>query len=159
MNYDYYSTWSEILSESKHCNNPQTLVYPDRNQPVFESKTKTEKSNRVLQLVPQIKAYLNSGKPDEFVLGGSKPLSYQQIQKMRKRIQREIGFEEAITPRRFRTTVLTDIYDRTKDVKLVQSAAGHTTAAMTMKHYVKGRSSNQATAEAIADAYGLQPVM
>ena len=51
------------------------------------------------------------------------------------------------------------IYDRTKDVKLVQSAAGHTTAAMTMKHYVKGRSSNQATAEAIADAYGLQPVM
>lgn len=151
--------WADIDMAAGIIHVRNTVTYPDRNQPVFEAKTKTEKSNRVLQLVPQIKDYLNSGKPDEFVLGGSKPLSYQQIQKMRKRIQREIGFEEAITPRRFRTTVLTDIYDRTKDVKLVQSAAGHTTAAMTMKHYVKGRSSNQATAEAIADAYGLQPVM
>ena len=38
---------------------------------------------------------------------------------------------------------------------LVQSAAGHTTAAMTMKYYVKGRETNQATADAIATAYGL----
>ena len=97
--------------------------------------------------------------PDEFVLGGSEPLSYQQIKKMRRRIRKDIAFEESITPRRFRTTVLTDIYDRTKDVKLVQSVAGHTTAAMTMKHYVKGRETNHATAEAIAAAYGLQPVV
>ena len=95
--------------------------------------------------------------PDEFVLGGNRPLSYQQIQKMRRRIRKDIAFDETITPRRFRTTVLTDIYDRTKDVKLVQSVAGHTTAAMTMKHYVKGRETNHATAEAIAAAYGLQP--
>ena len=74
---------------------------------------------------------------------------------MRKRLKLGISIEEAITPRRFRTTVLTNIYDRTKDVKLVQSAAGHATAAMTMKHYVKGRTTNHATAEAIVDAYGL----
>lgn len=97
--------------------------------------------------------------PDEFILGGSEPLSYQQIKKMRRRIRKDIAFEENITPRRFRTTVLTDIYDRTKDIKLVQSAAGHTTAAMTMKHYVKGRQMNHATAEAIAAAYGLQPTV
>ena len=134
-------------------------AYPDRNQPVFEAKTKTEKSNRIIPLVPQMKKYLHGGMPDDFVLGGSRPLSYQQIQKMRIRIQKDIAFDEAITPRRFRTTVLTDIYDRTKDVKLVQSAAGHTTAAMTMKYYVKGRETNHATAEAIAAAYGLQPTM
>ena len=39
------------------------------------------------------------------------------------RIQRDTGFEESVTPRRFRTTVLTDLYDQTKDVKQAQAAA------------------------------------
>ena len=151
--------WEDIDFAAGIIHVRNTATYPDRNQPVFEAKTKTEKSNRIIPLVPQIRKYLHGGMPDEFVLGGSEPLSYQQIQKMRRRIRKDIAFDETITPRRFRTTVLTDIYDRTKDVKLVQSAAGHTTAAMTMKHYVKGRDTNHATAEAIAAAYGLQPTM
>ena len=32
---------------------------------------------------------------------------------MCQRIQRDTGFEESVTPRRFRTTVLTDLYDQT----------------------------------------------
>ena len=67
-----------------------------------------------------------------------------------------IGFNENITPRRFRTTVLTDLYDMTKDIKQAQAAAGHTTAAMTLKHYVKGRSEHRNTAAPIASAYGLE---
>lgn len=149
--------WEDIDFAAGIIHVRNTATYPDRNQPVFEAKTKTEKSNRIIPLVPQIKKYLHGGMPDEFVLGGNRPLSYQQIQKMRRRIRKDIAFDETITPRRFRTTVLTDIYDRTKDVKLVQSVAGHTTAAMTMKHYVKGRETNHVTAEAIAVAYGLQP--
>ena len=35
--------------------------------------------------------------PDEFVLGGSEPLSYQQIKKMRRGIRKDIAFEENIT--------------------------------------------------------------
>ena len=151
--------WEDIDFAAGIIHVRNTATYPDRNQPVFEAKTKTEKSNRIIPLVPQIKKYLHGRMPDEFVLGGSEPLSYQQIKKMRRRIRRDIAFDENITPRRFRTTVLTDIYDRTKDVKLVQSAAGHTTAAMTMKHYVKGRGTNRETAEAIAAVYGLQPAM
>nr|SIP63098.1 hypothetical protein [uncultured bacterium] len=58
-------------------------------------------------------------------------------------------------PRHFRTTVLTDIYDMTKGIKIAQAAAGHTTAATTLKYYVKGRSKSQNTAEPIAHAYGL----
>ena len=69
------------------------------------------------------------------------------------RIEKDIGFDEKITPIRFRTTVLTDIYDSTKDVKLAQAAAGHTTAAMTLKHYIKGRESVAQTANVIDAAY------
>ena len=75
---------------------------------------------------------------------------------MCQRIQQDINFAEAITPRRFRTTVLTDLYDMTKDIKQAQAAAGHTTAAMTLKHYVKGRSEHRNTAAPSASAYGLE---
>ena len=92
----------------------------------------------------------------DFVLGGEQPLSYTQTRKMCQRIQQDINFAEAITPRRFRTTVLTDLYDMTKGIKQAQAAAGHTTAAMTLKHYVKGRSEHRNTAATIASAYGLE---
>ena len=63
---------------------------------------------------------------------------------------------QVISPRRFRTTVLTDLYDTTKDIKQAQTAAGHTTAAMTLKHYIKGRHQHTNTATPIASVYGLK---
>ncbi|MBR5301634.1 MAG: site-specific integrase [Clostridia bacterium] len=124
------------------------------NLPLIKD-TKTQASKRTLDLVEQIIQYLPDTPVDEFVLGGSKPLSYTQVRKMCERIRKEIGFDEPISPIRFRTTVLTDLYDTTKDIKQAQAAAGHTTAAMTLKHYVKGRHERQNTAAPIADAYGL----
>ena len=82
-------------------------------------------------------------------------MSYQQIRRMRARIQKQTGFDEPIVPRRFRTKVLTDLYDATKDIKQTQAAAGHTTADMTLKHYVKGRQQSSNSAIPIANRYGL----
>lgn len=123
--------------------------------PLLFKATKTEGSERFLYLAPQVVRYLEVSVPEEFELGGKEPLSYSMMQRMCERIQKEIGFDEKITPRRFRTTVLTDLYDATKDVKQVQNAAGHTTAAMTFKHYIKGRGETQNTATPVANAYGL----
>lgn len=73
-------------------------------------------------------------------------------------LAKDINFTAGITPARFRPTVLTDIYDQTKDIKHTQAAAGHTTAAMTLKHYVNGRgNSNAVTATAIDRIYGSVP--
>lgn len=72
---------------------------------------------------------------------------------MLNRIKRDTGFDENITPRRFRTTVLTDLYDQTKDIKLTQAAAGHTTPTMTLKHYVKGRATSAQATAAVERAY------
>lgn len=146
--------WMDIDLDALKIHVRHSVTHPDRNQPVFKA-TKTEESERFLDLAPQVVRYLEVGAPEEFVLGGKAPLSYSMMQRMCERIQKEIGFDEKITPRRFRTTVLTDLYDATKDVKQVQSAAGHTTAAMTFKHYVKGRGETQNTATPVASAYGL----
>ena len=82
-------------------------------------------------------------------------MSYTQVRRMCERIRKDIAFDGKITPRRFRATVLTDIYDATKDIKQAQAAAVHTTAAMTLKHYVKGRNSTANTAAPVASLYGL----
>ena len=72
---------------------------------------------------------------------------------MCNRIKKDTGFSENITPIRFRTTVLTDLYDQTKDIKLAQEAAGHTTSAMTLKYYVKGREASASATAAVERAY------
>ena len=136
-----------------HINN--TVIHPSRNQGLFREMTKTDQSRRTISMIPQIKKYLQMGDAENFVVGGKIMQSYQNVQDMCERIRKDIGFDEAITPRRFRTTVLTDIYDQTKDIKQTQAAAGHTTAAMTLKHYVKGREHNSDTATPIANTYGL----
>ena len=146
--------YGDIDRENSKISIQRAVTYPDRNQPLIKG-TKTEHSVRVIDLAPQILQYLPDGEPGEYIFGGEKPLSYQQIRRMRMRIKKDIGFEDEIVPRRFRTTVLTDIYDVTKDIKQAQEAAGHTNASTTLKHYVKGRKQNFNTAAPVANRYGL----
>lgn len=146
--------WQDIDLARNVLHIRRAVTHPSRNQPVIKD-TKTASSHRTLDLVPQIAQHLQPGKQEEFVIGGSKPLSYTQVRRMCERIQKDIGFDETLLPRRFRTTVLTDLYDTTKDVKQTQLAAGHSTPTMTMRYYVKGRSENANTAAPIAGIYGL----
>lgn len=132
----------------------RAVTHPDRNKPIVK-ETKTAVSVRDLDLVEQIKKYIPDTAPKSFILGGEKPLSYQQVRRMCERIQKDTGFSERITPIRFRTTVLTDMYDQTKDLKQTQQAAGHASSSTTMKHYIKGRSEHRNTAIPVAAAYGL----
>ena len=129
------------------------VTHPARNQPLVKD-TKTEASRRATDLVEQIVSYLPKCAPESFILGSKESLTYTQVRRMCERIRRDTGFEETISPRRFRTTVLTDLYDMTKDIK--QAQAGHTTATMTLRHYVKGRQQHTNTAASIAAAYGLE---
>ena len=131
----------------------RAVTHPVRNQPEIKD-TKTEKSKRTLALSKIASEYLQTETNREgFILGGENPLSYTQVHRMCERIQRETGFGERITPIRFRTTVLTDIYDQTKDLRLTQDSGGHATPTMTLKHYVKGRAGESRSAEAIDSLY------
>lgn len=130
----------------------RAVTHPTRNQPEIKD-TKTQSSARTIGLSALAVPYLPQVKEGEFVFGGKKPLSYTQVRKMCNRIKRDTGFTENITPIRFRTTVLTDLYDQTKDIKLAQAAAGHTTSAMTLRYYVKGRETISKAAAVVDRAY------
>lgn len=146
--------WEDVDTENMTLHICRAVTHPNRNQPIVK-ETKTELSTRTIGLSTIAAGYLQDpGKPNEFVVGGEQPLSYQQVKRMCERIKHDIGFEENITPIRFRTTVLTDIYDQTKDLKATQMAAGHSNASTTMKHYVKGREIDMQTAAAIDRIYG-----
>lgn len=144
--------WSDVDIENGTICICRAVTHPDRNRPEIK-RPKTERSNRNLGLVRLAAQYLTPGNAKEFVLGGLNPLSYQQVKKMCERIQKDTGFDEKITPIRFRTTVLTDLYDVTKDVKLAQAAAGHSTSAMTLRYYVKGRQNVLQANTAIENTY------
>lgn len=144
--------WGDIDPVNMEIHIQRAVTHPDRNQPEVK-QLKTEASMRCIRLSDIAARYLTPGQPNEFVVGG-KPLSYSQVRKMCGRIQREIGFDGKITPIRFRTTVLTDQYDQSHDIKAVQAAAGHATADMTLKHYVKGRKKENSAPYVPDELYG-----
>lgn len=130
----------------------RATTHPTRNQPEVR-ETKTEKSTRIIALSKLTLPYLTKGKASEFLFGGKNPISYTQLRKMCQRIKRDTGFSEDITPRRFRSTLLTDIYDQTRDVKLTQNAGGHATADITFKNYVQGREVSHTATKALEKLY------
>lgn len=132
----------------------RAVTHPTRNMPEIKVP-KTKASVRSVGLSKIALDSIGDGAPEEFIIGGEKPFSYTQVRRMCERIQKDTGFDDKITPIRFRTTVLTDIYDQTKDIKQAQAAAGHTTAAMTLKYYVKGRSGMHEATSAVERAYGV----
>lgn len=132
-----------------------TVTHPSRNQPEYHEYTKTEASTRDLRLPDGIISYLpNRGKDSDFVIGGKQAVSYTSLRGMRKRIAKDLNYDGEVTPRRFRTTIATDISEMTHDLKLVQRMLGHSTPQMTLKHYIKGRNTAIDAAKAIANCYG-----
>ena len=143
---------ADIDRESMTITIRRAVTHPDRNQPEVK-EVKTEGSARTIALSAVAMSHIPETLAGQYVFGGQKPLSYTIVRRMCQRIKKDTQFEENITPIRFRTTVLTDMYDQTKDIKLVQQAAGHTTSAMTLKHYVKGRQTAEQAATAVEKLY------
>lgn len=148
--------WEDVDTERCVLRIHNTVTHPDRNKGEFKPYTKTASSVRELAFPKEILRYLSDrGKPDEFVVGSKEPISYTQLRGLRKRVSWDTHFGETITPRRFRTTVATDISAMTHDLKLVQQMLGHSTPQMTLKHYDKGRSKTVDACDAIGKCYGL----
>ena len=107
--------WEDIDVANRVIHIRRAVTHPKRNAPEIK-ETKTAASIRDIGLSEIAAKYLSDG-GSGFVLGGEKPLSYTQVRRMCDRIEKQSGFDERIIPTRFRTTVLTDIYDQTRDIK------------------------------------------
>ena len=146
--------WDDIDFENSCMRIQRAVTHPDRNRPVVKPP-KTKASMRTIGMSKVLIGLLEqmtirSG----FILGGENPLTYTQVRKICERIEEDLAFGERITPRRFRTTVLTDIYNETKDVTVTKQAAGHEmNSPTTFKNYVKGRQSSNTSAYVIDSLY------
>ena len=145
--------WQDLDREHGLITVQRAVTHPTRNQPVIKD-TKTKGSVRTLCISPVTLAHLSETE-GEWIVGGEKPLSQMQVKRMCNRIVKETGADFPITPERFRTTVATDLYDQTGDLKLLQAAGGWTTAAVPLKYYAKGRATTEAATAAIHSVYGL----
>lgn len=148
--------WKDLNLHERILHVRGTVTHPQRSYPEYKAYTKTESSARDLSIPSKVLQFLpEPGDSEDFVIGGKNPLSYTSVRHMRVRIAKQIDFDGQITPRRFRTTVATDISDMTHDLKLVQRMLGHSTPQMTLKHYDKGRRTSADATDAIERCYGL----
>lgn len=129
--------WSDVDLENNLLHIRRNVVHPDRFKPEVK-ETKTEGSYRAIPISAIARPYLKDEADDEFIFGGREPLRYQASRDIWNRIRAQINLRGA-TGYTFRHTVLTDLYDTTKDVKTTQRYAGHTNPDMTMRRYVHGR--------------------
>lgn len=129
--------WQDIDVENNLIHIRRNVVYPKRSKPEVK-ETKTAGSYRVLPISSIARPYLMKRDGDGFIFGGKEPLNYQTFRDIWKRLREQIDLCGA-TGYTFRHTVLTDLYDTTKDVKTTQRYAGHSNPDMTMRRYVHGR--------------------
>lgn len=146
--------WEDVDEKEMILHIRRAVTHPKRNAPeVKETKTGKPRETALSSVcLGHLKA-IGFGQPEEYIVGGEFPCSYTKLRGICKRIKKETGFEGKISPIRFRTTVLTDIYEQTGDITLTQKAAGHATPEITLKHYIKGRKKANDAARVIDLAY------
>lgn len=61
-------------------------------------------------------------------------LNDRYVRDLVKRLAKKAGIEKDVHPHMLRHTALTNLYDKTRDLRLVQDVAGHTTSRMTERY-------------------------
>ena len=143
--------WKDIDLENNVIHIRRTIVYPRRNKPEI-GKTKTESSKADIGLVEAIKPYLVPGSPDEYVTGGAEPKTYAVMRKTWKRIREQVGLPN-VTESQFRTTIASDLQEKTNNVMQVQQLLRHSKASTTLRHYIKPRTQIIETAKDVEQIY------
>ena len=92
--------WADIDIEAGIIHVRRAVTHPDRNRPEVKD-LKTAANVRDLGLSAIALPQLVPGNPDEFVCGGSNPLSYTQVRRMNDRIGRQLEFDGASPPAAF----------------------------------------------------------
>lgn len=141
--------WEDVDLELGMLHIRRNVVYPESTYAVVKG-LKTETSYRSVPISALARPYLEKEHQEGFIIGGENPLDHYRYRRMWKRIKEQIHLHGA-TPYVFRHTILTDLYDATKDVKTTQMYAGHGTPDMTMRRYVHGRKNNLMKAGAVLD--------
>ena len=142
--------WQDVDFENKLLHVRRAVVHSSRNQPIVK-EPKTKASKRTVPLAEPLANLLTAGKPDEFIIGGERPISYQQYKRMFRKIQDAFDLS-GYTAHDFRDTCATEWHEHGMSMDGIAKMLGHANSAVTEKHYVKFRDAAMTDAKKIMDA-------
>ena len=129
--------WEDIDPVAKEIHIQRAVIHPTRNQPeVKEPKTKTSK--RTIPLPQQLAVVLGLMEANGFVLGGDKPLTYQQQKRAFDHVRKTFGLEH-YSAHDFRDTCATEWQESGMPLSTISRLLGHASSAITERCYVKFR--------------------
>ena len=141
--------WEDIDFAAGRIHIQRAVVHPSRNQPeVKPPKTKT--STRTIPLHSQLAAHLHPVVATGFVLGGEKPLTYQQQKRSFDKIRKTFSMGN-FSAHDFRDTCATEWQERGMPLAIISRLLGHASSTVTEKCYVKFREDALQNAQAIME--------
>ena len=129
--------WDDFDFHAKRIHICRAVIHPTRNQPEVKLP-KTAAGNRVIPLPDKLIELLAPLEYEGFVLGGSKPLSYQQQKLAFDRIRKTFGLED-YSAHDFRDTCATEWREAGMSIETISKMLGHANSTVTEKCYVKFR--------------------
>ena len=129
--------WNDFDFHAKRICICRAVIHPTRNQPEVKLP-KTAAGNRVIPLPDKLIELLEPLEQEGFILGGSKPLSYQQQKLAFDRIRKTFGLED-YSAHDFRDTCATEWREAGMSIETISKMLGHANSTVTEKCYVKFR--------------------
>lgn len=142
--------WNDFDFHAKRICVCRAVIHPTRNQPEVKLP-KTTAGNRVIPLPDKLIELLAPLEDDGFVLGGEKPLTYQQQKRSFEKIRKTFGLED-YTAHDFRDTCATEWREAGMSIETISKMLGHANSTVTEKCYVKFREKSLDEARDIMNA-------
>lgn len=142
--------WNDFDFQAKRIVICRAVIHPTRNQPEIKLPT-TVAGNRVIPLPDRLLELLAPLEDDGFVLGGEKPLTYQQQKRSFEKIRKTFGLED-YSAHDFRDTCATEWREAGMSIETISRMLGHANSTVTEKCYVKFREKSLDEARGIMNA-------
>lgn len=152
--------WKDVDFETNQISITKAVVHHG-NSPVIE-KTKTEAGVRTVPLLSPLKSLLQPiiSAPDDYIIGGKKPLSKSALNRYWEKYTKSLGFghydgdkwRPAIDRHQIRHEYATMLYEAGVDVLTAKTIMGHTDIVTTQRIYTHIRESRIENARALLES-------
>lgn len=143
--------WEDLDFEENKTHIRRAVVHPKRNQPEVKDTLKNDHRKRDIPLLEKMIEGIMPLQDSGFIVGGDKPLTYQQQKRTFDKMRKALGVEE-YTSHDFRDTCATEWREAGMPLDIVSKMLGHANTKVTEKCYVKFRETGIEEARRYMDA-------
>ncbi len=130
--------WKDVDFEKNTIHVERNVVFPKGSNNPVVGTPKTESGTRYIPIAPELREYLKPQDAEDFVIGGSEPITLSVHRRMMERIGRRIDLHGA-SPHIFRHSYATMLNDAGVPIKTIQGIIGHADLQTTANRYIHGR--------------------